>query len=293
MSEHIKILVTGANGQLGSEIRDISNQFPEFQFLFTDQATLPITDKDAVEKCFEDFKPDFCINCAAYTAVDKAEDPAEYDRVVAVNTLAPGYLAAAAAKHHSRFIQVSTDYVFAGNGTEPYTETDATAPVSVYGKTKLEGEQLALAKTDAIVIRTAWVYSAYGKNFVKTMLQLMDTKPSIKVVSDQYGTPTYAADLAAAILKIIKSGEWHPGIYHYTNDGQINWHEFASAIKEITNADCEVKAIPTIEYPTPAKRPAWSVLDKSKIKETYQIEIPDWRSSLEVCIQRLTQNNNP
>ena len=292
MSKSIKILVTGANGQLGSEIRDLANQYQEFEFLFTDREELSITDKEIVEQYFQDFKPDFCINCAAYTAVDKAEDPEEYEKVKAVNALSVGYLAAAAHKVGAKFIHVSTDYVFSGEGSHPYKETDVTEPVSVYGKTKLEGEKLALNLTDGIVIRTAWVYSAYGKNFVKTMLQLMATKPLIKVVSDQYGTPTYAADLAETILQIIKSGKWNPGVYHYTNCGQINWYEFAFAIKEIIDSNCEVKAISTIEYPTPAKRPAWSVLDKLKIREIYHIHIPDWRNSLEVCIQKIRANNN-
>lgn len=282
-----KILVTGSNGQLGSDINALAVQFPDFNFLFTDRATLSVTDEAAVNRFFEEHQPDFCVNCAAYTAVDKAEDVAELSNVQALNADAVGYLARACAAHNTKLIQVSTDYVFEGNGTEPYKETDATQPVSVYGSTKLEGEKLAARFTDAIIIRTAWVYSTFGKNFVKTMIRLMTEKPQISVVSDQYGTPTYAADLAAAIIHIISSGNWVPGIYHYTNEGRINWHEFALAIKDFIHADCEVKAIPTIQYPTPAKRPAWSVLDKTKIKETYQLEIPDWKASLELCIGKM------
>jgi len=284
---HKKILVTGSNGQLGSEIRGLSGSYPEYTFLFTDKEELSIIDEKAVNTFFDEHQPVFCINCAAYTAVDKAEDPAERPLVDALNSDAAGYLAKACARHNAKFIHVSTDYVFDGNNTVPYKETDITEPASVYGITKLNGEKQAAAHTDSIIIRTAWVYSPYGKNFVKTMLQLMQTRPQISVVSDQYGTPTYAADLAATIMQIVASGKWHPGIYHYTNEGKINWYEFALAIKEITGAACEVKAIPTSEYPTPAKRPAWSVLDKSKIREVYAIEIPDWRNSLEACISKI------
>jgi dTDP-4-dehydrorhamnose reductase len=285
--EKRKILVTGSNGQLGSDIRELATQYPGFDFLFTDRETLSITDEAAINTFFNEKQPDFCINCAAYTAVDKAEDAAEFDKVKALNADAVGYLAKACATHHTKLIQVSTDYVFDGSGTEPYKETDTTQPVSVYGNTKLRGEELAAEHTNAVIIRTAWVYSTFGKNFVKTMMRLMAEKPQISVVSDQYGTPTYAADLAAAIMHIISSGKWEPGIYHYTNEGRINWHEFALAIRDIMQSQCEVKAIPTIQYPTPAKRPAWSVLDKTKIKETYQLEIPDWRTSLEVCMGKM------
>ncbi|GAB3427558.1 dTDP-4-dehydrorhamnose reductase [Niabella aquatica] len=283
-----KIVVTGSNGQLGSEIRELANSYPGYMFLFTDKEELSIIDEKAVNTFFDEHQPAFCINCAAYTAVDKAEDTAERPLVEALNADAAGYLAKACARHHTKFIHVSTDYVFDGNYTIPYKETDVTEPVSVYGITKLRGEQLVMAHTDAIIVRTAWVYSSYGKNFVKTMLQLMQSKPRISVVSDQYGTPTYAADLAAAIMQIIASGKWHPGIYHYTNEGKISWYEFALAIKEITGAASEVKAIPTSEYPTPAKRPAWSVLDKSKIREVYSIVIPGWRKSLEACISKIS-----
>ena len=292
MKATIRILVTGAQGQLGSEIKEIAAQYPNCIFTFTDRAELSITDKNAVDRFFEDFQPDYCINCAAYTAVDKAEDPEQRGIVEAVNAIAVEYLAAATAKYHAKLIHISTDYVFSGKATLPYKETDTAEPVSIYGITKLKGEQLALANTDAVVIRTAWVYSSYGKNFVKTMINLMQSKPQLKVVSDQYGTPTYAADLAKVIMQMINSGKWIPGIYHYTNEGNINWYEFALAIKDIINATCEIKAIPTIEYPTPAKRPAWGVLDKSKIKEAYHIFIPDWHNSLETCIQKIQRTNN-
>lgn len=282
-----KILVTGANGQLGSEIKELAASYPQFDFNFTDYQELSIIDEEAINNFFDTYQPDYCINCAAYTAVDKAEDPAERELVDNLNANAVGYLAKACEEHGTKFIHISTDYVFDGNGKEPYKPDDATAPVSVYGITKLEGEKQALENTDAIIIRTAWVYSSFGKNFVKTMMNLMNTKPALNVVADQYGTPTYAADLASAILQIIASGKWEAGIYHYTNEGVINWHEFATAIKENMGAACEVNPIPTSGYPTPAKRPAYSVLDKSKIKEVYGIAIPDWRESLKVCMEKL------
>ncbi|MFT4092283.1 MAG: dTDP-4-dehydrorhamnose reductase [Niabella sp.] len=282
-----KILVTGANGQLGSELRALSESYPGYDFAFTDRQELSITDEASVSNFFDAFQPDFCINCAAYTAVDKAEDPAEKALVASLNADAVGYLAKACAKHNAKFIHISTDYVFDGNGTEPYKVDDITRPVSMYGITKLEGEKNAASFTDAIIIRTAWVYSSYGKNFVKTMMKLMQERPQLNVVSDQYGTPTYAADLAAVIMKIIASGKWEPGIYHYTNEGKINWYEFAVAIKDIIHADCIVNAIPSADYPTPAKRPACSVLDKSRIVQIYNISIPDWKKSLEICIKKL------
>ncbi len=282
-----KILITGANGQLGSELRELAANYPQFDFNFTDYQELSIIDEEAVNKMFDEYQPDFCINCAAYTAVDKAEDPSERELVDKLNADAVGFLAKACKKHNTKFVHISTDYVFDGNGTRPYKPEDPTEPVSVYGITKLEGERLALANTDVIIIRTAWVYSSFGKNFVKTMMNLMNTKPSLNVVSDQYGTPTYAADLASAIMQIIASGKWQPDIYHYTNEGMINWYDFAVEIKENMNSTCEVNAISTSGYPTPAKRPAYSVLDKSKIKEVYGIEIPDWSESLKICMQKL------
>ncbi len=282
-----KILITGANGQLGSELRELAANYPQFDFNFTDYQELSIIDEQAVNEMFDEYRPGFCINCAAYTAVDKAEDPSERGLVDKLNADAVGFLAKACNKYETKFVHISTDYVFDGNGTRPYKPEDPTEPVSVYGITKLEGERLALANTDVVIIRTAWVYSSFGKNFVKTMMNLMNTKPSLNVVSDQYGTPTYAADLASAIMQIVASAKWQPGIYHYTNEGMINWYDFAVEIKENMNSTCEVNAISTSGYPTPAKRPAYSVLDKSKIKEVYGIEIPDWSESLKICMQKL------
>ena len=283
-----KILVTGANGQLGSEIKELAASYSQFQFIFTDYQELSIIDEQAVQLFFDRTNPDYCINCAAYTAVDKAEDPAEYQLVKELNASAVSYLAKACEKQGTKFIHISTDYVFDGNATTPYKPEDVTEPVSVYGTTKLAGEKSALENTQAIVIRTAWVYSSFGKNFVKTMINLMAAKPAINVVSDQLGTPTYAADLAFAIMQIIASGKWQPGIYHYTNEGITNWYEFALAIKENIHASCTVSPIPTSGYPTPAKRPAYSVLDKSKIVEIYTIQIPYWKDSLKACIEKLT-----
>lgn len=282
------ILVTGANGQLGSEIRTLAATQPQHRFLFNDRDEVDITDVQQVEACFAGFTPDYCINCAAYTAVDKAEtDP---DTAHQINAIAVKNLAAACTKFNTKFIHVSTDYVFDGMGNEPYKEDHPTEPVSVYGKTKLQGEQEArAANPDVIIIRTAWVYSAHGHNFVKTMLRLMQSKPELGVVADQWGSPTYAADLAEAILQIVASGKWVPGVYHFSNAGAITWHQFAQAIKELSRFDCTVKPITTAEYPTPATRPAYSVMDTQKIQQVYGIHLKDWKESLRVCLQQLQQ----
>lgn len=292
MNQKKSILVTGSNGQLGSELKDLSSAYPSYDFYFADKEQLSIIDEGAVNHFFKSRQPDYCINCAAYTAVDKAEDPAELGLVTAVNADAVKYLSTACAKYDTKFIHISTDYVFDGNGAKPHKVDDITNPVSVYGTTKLEGEKNAAKYTDAIIIRTAWVYSSYGKNFVKTMVKLMRERLQLNVVSDQYGTPTYAADLALAIMLIIDSKKWLPGIYHYTDEGKISWFQFALAIKEITQADCELKPMQTADYPTAAKRPAWSVLDKSKIKEIYNLPIPDWKESLGICLAQLKAQNN-
>jgi dTDP-4-dehydrorhamnose reductase len=282
------ILVTGANGQLGSEIRTLSRLQPQHTFLFNDRDEVDITDARQVTDCFAGFVPQYCINCAAYTAVDKAET--DQQTAYQINALAVKNLATACTQFNTKFIHLSTDYVFDGQGTEPYKEDQRTNPVSVYGETKLQGEQEALsANKEAIIIRTAWVYSEHGHNFVKTMLRLMQSRPEIGVVADQWGSPTYAADLAEAILQIVNSGKWHAGIYHYTNAGAITWHQFAQAISEISGFNCQVKAITTADYPTPAKRPAYSVMNTRKIQQVYGIQAKDWRKSLEICLQRIAQ----
>ncbi|HJU45175.1 MAG TPA: dTDP-4-dehydrorhamnose reductase [Chitinophagaceae bacterium] len=284
------ILVTGAKGQLGSELRRLAPGYPAFHFIFTDKEELSIADPDAINNFFDEYKPAYCINCAAYTAVDKAESDKESAELL--NATAVKYLAEACAKNGARFIHISTDYVFDGKATAPIKEDMVPDPVSVYGVTKLKGEELAIKHNpETILIRTAWVYSSFGHNFVKTMLRLMNERSELNVVNDQKGTPTYAADLAAAILHIIDSGKWIPGIYHYANEGEISWYDFAVAIKEIAGSACAVNPIPTSAYPTPATRPAYSVFDKEKIKATFGVAIPEWRESLERCVQGILRKS--
>ena len=281
-----KIAVTGSDGQLGKELRSLAPSFPEFEFLFLSREQLPVQNKQQAEYFFEKNRVQFLINCAAYTAVDKAE--AEKEIAFQINADAPGILAAACSKNNASFIHVSTDYVFDGSSAVPYKEDFSTNPQSVYGASKLKGEELAIENNpDSIIIRTAWVYSEFGKNFVKTMLQLMKDKEHISVVSDQVGSPTYAADLASAIMKIIQSKNWKAGIYNFSNEGIISWYEFAVAIKEIAKLTCNINPIVSAQYPTPAKRPAYSVLDTTKIQQTYNINPPEWKKSLAVCIHRL------
>ncbi|MCG2615879.1 dTDP-4-dehydrorhamnose reductase [Terrimonas sp. NA20] len=282
-----KILVTGANGQLGKELQTLSDEFAVFDFIFLTREDLAIDDAASVNTIFDKHAPQYCINCAAYTAVDKAET--DRDNAFAVNGTGPGNLAAASRKYNTRFVHISTDYVFDGQATVPYPADAPTDPQGVYGASKLAGEESAVENNDqSVIIRTSWVYSEFGKNFVKTMLRLMSEKPEISVVSDQVGSPTYAADLAKAILQIISSGNWYPGIYHYSNAGVISWFQFAEAIKEISGSNCVVKPIPSSAYPTPAKRPSYSAMDLSKINTKYAIEPPGWKESLKVCIGRLS-----
>lgn len=287
----IKILVTGANGQLGKSVASLASIYPQFAFTFVNREQLSITNAVAVDQVFGDVRPNFVINAAAYTAVDKAETDVE--GATAVNSTAPGMLAAASKKAGARFIHVSTDYVFSGTSETPYTEDHPTDPVNQYGRSKLAGELLVMKENaSAIIIRTAWVYSEFGNNFVKTMMRLMKDRPQIGVVYDQVGAPTYAVDLAAAILDIIAKAAvnaetWVPGIYHYSNRGKISWYDFACAIKNRIGASSVVNAITTPEFPTPAKRPAFSLLDTQKIRDTFQLTIPQWEHSLDVCISRL------
>jgi dTDP-4-dehydrorhamnose reductase len=287
----MKILVTGAYGQLGSEIKELAANHPGWQFMFTDADTLDITNETAVEVFFEANQPAVIINCAAYTAVDKAET--DWETAWKVNTLAPKLLADYAKKTGAKLIHVSTDYVFDGCGHQPYNEVDTVNPVSVYGQTKLEGENHALASNRAtVVIRTSWLYSAFGNNFVKTMLRVGRERGELNVVFDQVGTPTYAADLAGAILSIIGLAEnqperFVPGIYHYSDEGVASWFDFAKAIFGLTSENIKVNPVRSDQFPTPAKRPNFSVLDKSKIKKTFEIEIPYWKDSLKICLEKM------
>ena len=280
------VLITGANGQLGNEMRLLSAEHSEYTYFFTDVAELDICDEEAVVAFVKANDINVIVNCAAYTAVDKAEENIEL--CTKLNADAVGYLAKAAEANHAEFIQISTDYVFDGTAHIPYKETEPTCPNSVYGNTKLAGEQNALTFcTRSMVIRTAWLYSTFGNNFVKTMIRLGKERESLGVIFDQVGTPTYARDLARAIFVAICQGII-PGIYHFSNEGVCSWYDFAKNIHRLAGiTTCHVKPLHTEEYPTPAKRPHYSVLDKIKIKNTYHIEIPYWMDSLQSCIAEL------
>jgi dTDP-4-dehydrorhamnose reductase len=281
-----KILVTGSNGQLGSELKELSSSYPQFQFLFFDREQLPVNNPTKVQDVIAENQPAYLVNCAAYTAVDKAET--EMDLANEINGAAVGILASATKRSGAKFIHISTDYVFKGNASEPLREDDKVDPLNAYGASKLLGEQLAIRQNPAsIIIRTSWVYSFYGKNFVKTMMRLMNEKESIGVVKDQIGSPTYAADLAQAILQIISSGKWVPGIYNFSNEGVISWFDFANEIKRQINSTCVVNSLSTEQFPTPAKRPKYSVLDKTKIQQTFSVQLRDWKESLKECINKL------
>ncbi len=292
MKEKPLILVTGANGQLGMELSELAVNFPQFSFYFTDKSTFAVHDKSAVMAWFIQYKPAYCINCAAYTAVDKAEEPGEIAAAFAVNADAPGYLAEAAAAMNARLIHISTDYVFDGKGDRPYTETDTTNPQGVYALSKLKGEEAALQHNpDTIVIRTSWLYSAYGKNFVKTIHAKLKEKTVLNVVNDQFGSPTYAASLSATIMQIISlihAGNPVPGgIYHYCNQGVISWYEFALAIKELTGSSCEIIPVATDAYPVRAARPPYSALNTSRISSLPGVEILPWKDQLRICLSKL------
>lgn len=283
------ILVTGANGQLGNSIRLKANQHPQYNFLFTDVDTLDITDAAAVKAMVKDNQVNYILNCAAYTAVDKAEDNENLCR--RLNCDAVHVLGEAAREANAKIIHVSTDYVFSGTNYRPYKETDDTRPVSAYGRTKLAGEE-ALVKVcpDAVIIRTAWLYSEFGNNFVKTVLRLGKERDQLGFVFDQAGTPTYAGDLAEAILTIVtadEKGTFVPGIYHYSNEGVCSWYDFTVKVLQIAGIECNVRPIETKDYPTRAVRPPYSVLNKGKIKETYGITIPHWEESLRICLKQL------
>jgi dTDP-4-dehydrorhamnose reductase len=284
-----KILVTGANGQLGKEFQVICALYPQFDFVFVARDDMPVDNYGLVRNTFLGIKPDYCVNCAAYTAVDKAES--EKELAFLINGEAPGELAAICKEYNTRFVHISTDYVFDGRSSVPYKEDAPTHPESVYGASKLDGEQrVMLSNPGSIIIRTSWVYSEFGRNFVKTMLRLMNEKTEVNVVNDQFGSPTYAMDLAEVIMQIItysKSFASNAGIYHYSDEGVITWYDFALAIKEISGSNCNVHPITTDQFPTVAVRPAFSVLDKTKIQETFGIKLKNWKESVGVCIEKL------
>ncbi len=281
-----RIVVTGSNGQLGKELARIATNYPDFHFTFLSREEFPLEDFSRIEAWMNLNTADIFIHCAAYTAVDKAES--EIEKAFRINAEASGLISSLLYKNKSRLIYISTDYVFDGTSAVPLKEDAVTNPVNIYGASKLQGEHLALQNNPAtMVIRTSWLFSAFGNNFVKTMIRLMKERDTVKVVDDQRGSPTYSGDLAEAIMQIIETKHFEPGIYHFSNDGETTWYEFASEIKKLTGSSCNILPIPTNEYPTPAKRPAYSLMDKSKIKKEYGLRIPDWRISLALCIDQL------
>jgi dTDP-4-dehydrorhamnose reductase len=285
-----KILVTGANGQLGSELKELSSHYSQFEWVFADRSVLDLSDLASISNVLDSLQPQIIINCAAYTAVDKAETETELADVL--NHQAVGVMAQWSASHACRLLHISTDYVFDGNSSTALDEEALTAPINVYGQTKLAGELACMRENpEAIIIRTSWVYSRFGNNFVKTMSRLMQERDSLNVVNDQIGSPTYAADLAQAILTIITHPNWQAGIYHFSNEGEISWYELALAIQEIGGFDCLVSGIPSSDYPTPAKRPHYSLLDKSKITTTFGVVVPGYRESLKTCIELIRINS--
>lgn len=284
------ILITGANGQLGRELQLRLSDRDDFEMLVTDVDELDITDVDAIDAYFASHAIDCVVNCAAYTAVDAAEDNVELCR--RLNATAPTLLARACARKGARMIHISTDYVLGGDGHRPYREDDEPHPLGVYGLTKLEGERGVIeALPEAVILRTAWLYSPHGKNFVKTMLKLGRTLETLRVVVDQVGTPTYALDLADCIVAVLTATEWHPGIYHVSDEGAISWYDFTMAIHRLAGiTECRVSPCMTSEYPTRATRPHYSVLDKSKFKATFGVTLPHWEVSLRHCLQRIAQS---
>jgi len=288
------ILITGANGQLGNEIRQLSSKYPTYNFLFTTKDELAIENNDSLNKFFEKQQINYCINCAAYTAVDKAET--EKEKAFLINADAAGFLATICSAHQTKLIHISTDYVYDGSKEIPLKEENAIAPLNVYGWSKLKGDELILNHNpSALIIRTSWVYSVYGNNFVKTMLRLFKEKESINVVNNQHGCPTYAADLAQITMDFIESTEnnnIYNGIVNYCNAGITTWYDFALAIKEFVNSSCKIFPVPASQYPTPATRPQYSVLDTSKIKKMLNIDIPSWKESLHKCLEAYAKLNN-
>ena len=279
-----KILVTGATGQLGSELKVLSNNYSQFEWVFADRTQVSLDNLSVLQNQLETIAPDFILNCGAYTAVDKAET--EQGLANVVNHLAVGIIAQYAKDHSIKLIHISTDYVYDGTSAIALTEEAETQPINVYGASKRAGEVACLAvNPDSIIIRTSWIYSRFGNNFVKTMQRLLQERDTISVVNDQIGSPTYAADLAQTMMTIVTAKEWIPGIYNYSNEGEISWYEFVLAIKEIGGYTCEVNGIPSSSYPTPAKRPAYSLLDKTKIKRVYGVSVPDYKESLKKSLK--------
>ncbi|MCH5328170.1 MAG: dTDP-4-dehydrorhamnose reductase [Coprobacter sp.] len=283
------ILVTGADGQLGNEMRNCALLHSGHNFIFTDVQELDITDARSVSSFVAGNKVDYIVNCAAYTAVDRAEDDA--DRCRCLNALAVQYLAEAAAASGARMIHISTDYVYSGSACRPYAETDPVQPSTVYGRTKLEGEQLLFrACPQSVVLRTSWLYSPYGNNFVKTMIRLGQERDRLTVVFDQTGTPTCAADLAAAVMQVVNAPRFVPGVYNFSDEGVCSWYDFTLAIHRLAGiSGCRVEPVESSEYPAKAVRPFYSVMNKKKIKETYKIAIPHWEESLARCIALLNK----
>lgn len=283
------ILVTGSRGQLGNEMQTIARQYPGYQFIFTDVDELDITNKESLEKFISGNKINYLINCAAYTSVDAAEE--QVDLCYLINRDAVKNIGEVTAQHDIQVIHVSTDYVFDGKSYLPYTEDMPVSPTSIYGKSKRAGEEeLLKANPTSIIIRTSWLYSSFGNNFVKTMLRLGNERDSLNVVFDQVGTPTYAADLAAAIMSIIDGGNWESGIYHFSDEGVCSWYDFTKTIHKLAGIQCDVKPIETKDYPAKTPRPYYSVLNKAKIKSTYGISIPHWEESLIHCLKLLSGN---
>ncbi|MFT5706310.1 MAG: dTDP-4-dehydrorhamnose reductase [Oceanospirillaceae bacterium] len=291
------ILVTGSNGQLGQSLSNIAKYYPDYMFTFANRAGVDLSHEQNINAFFEHRQFDLIINCAAHTAVDKAES--EPELADQINHLAVKQLAELARTHNTKFIHISTDYVFNGKQYRPYIETDDVAPQSVYGETKLKGEQALLSTmpNNAFIIRTSWVYSEYGNNFVKTMLRLGKERDALNVIFDQVGTPTYAHDLAEAIMAIVHSERFNKTtfsseLYHYSNEGVCSWYDFAKAIFELSNIHCDVSPIETKDYPTPATRPHYSLLNKAKIKQTFKLSIPYWKDSLQHCLNKLAQQEH-
>ncbi len=273
------VLVTGAGGQLAQSLEFIAGDFPEIQFHFLSISDLDITKTDNIDASFKALKPDFCVNTAAYTAVDKAES--EVDTAHLINVVGAKNLAESCKKHNATLIHISTDFVFDGVSTIPYTEKDIANPKSVYGKTKKDGEdEIIQSACQYFIIRTSWLYSQFANNFMKTMIRLGNERDSLSVVSDQIGTPTHGVDLAKVIAKVIISKSKNYGIYHFSNEGVASWYDFAKKIFELNNIQIDLKPIPTSEFPTPAERPQYSVLDKTKIKSVFGVEIENWEDSL-------------